>query len=594
MAFTGGQTLKIVLAEDTKALDEVVVVGYGTQKKANLTGSVAAVNFDDVANIPVANTSTMLQGRLPGVVLQTNGAQAGHDDPEIRVRGVGTLGDGSKNNPMVLIDGIESSISQMSELAAEDIESVSVLKDAASAAIYGVRAANGVILVTTKRGAEQRPTISYSGSVALQEATVFPDFVNSYEWAKMYNECQPGKAYTDDMLQKLKDGSDPDHFANTNWAKEMFRTAVMHQHHLSVNGGSQNTHYMLSASYMDQDGIMKNTNNRRYNFRSNIDSKLGIVKLGLNLSGSRQDIQEPVNSVTGEGLMRALTWFTRPTVPVRYMQNIKWLNSLKLRGSWGKLGNQEIGNYAYSETLSAQGSYYFGDKKYIGMKTTKVANEKIKWETTTITDFGFDASFWGGRISVVFDWYDKVTDDILLQLPMPGIFLGTLGAPYQNAGKVRNRGWELAGNYQDRRGDWQWQAGFSLAGVSNRIIDMNGQESISGSTINREGYAIGSYYALKAIGLYRTEADLQRTNSEGKVITQNGQTPVLGDIMYEDFNDDGNINDEDRQIIGNPFPKLQFSFTLGASWKNFDLTTFWQGVSSCTSCAPQFSLSRHR
>ena len=203
--FRSGQTLTIALVEDSKALEEVVVVGYGTQKKANLTGSVAAVNFDDVANIPVANTSTMLQGRLPGVVLQTNGAQAGHDDPEIRVRGVGTLGSGSKNNPMVLIDGIESSISQMSELAAEDIESVSVLKDAASAAIYGVRAANGVILVTTKRGAEQKPTITYSGSIALQQATVLPDFVNSYEWAKMYNECQPGKAYTQEQLQKLKD-----------------------------------------------------------------------------------------------------------------------------------------------------------------------------------------------------------------------------------------------------------------------------------------------------------------------------------------------------------------------------------------------------
>lgn len=798
--FRSGQSLTIVLSEDTQSLEEVVVVGYGTQKKANLTGSVAAVNFNDVANIPVANTSTMLQGRLPGVVLQTNGAQAGHDDPEIRVRGVGTLGSGSKNNPMVLIDGIESSISQMSELAAEDIESVSVLKDAASAAIYGVRAANGVILVTTKRGAEQKPTISYSGSFVVQEATVLPDFVNSYEWAKMYNECQPGKAYTDAMLQKLKDGSDPDHFANTNWAEEMFRTAIMHQHHLSISGGNQNTHYMISAQYMDQDGLLKNTGNKRYNFRSNIDSKLGIVKLGLNLAGSRQDVQEPVTSVTGEGLMRCLTWFTRPTVPVKYangyygcvdgnsnigasvfknpiesmnygrktnqhhrfdgkvfaevdiikgltfrsslaykyytnetstysprsvakynaegeilnpagtqntlsdyswveksyineniltynnkwgehnvnvllghsvqenrwdrtniskqgfptdniyemdggsqndkvsgsaeetrlqsffgrvnyaygdrylaefnirrdgssrlpssnryatfpsfsaawilsneafMQDIKWLNSLKLRGSWGKLGNQEIGNYAYTETLSAQGSYFFGDNKNIGMKTSKIANENIKWETTTITDFGFDASFWGGRISVVFDWYNKETSDILLQLPMPGIFLGSLSAPYQNAGKVRNRGWEFAGNYQNRKGDWQWQVGFSLAGVSNKIVDMNGQESISGSTINREGYPIGSYYALKAIGLYRTEADLKRTNAEGKVITQNGQAPVLGDIMYEDLNGDGNINDNDRQIIGNPFPKLQYSFTLGASWKDFDLTTFWQGV----------------
>ena len=183
--FVSGQELTVALKEDQQALSEVVVVGYGTQKKANLTGSVASVNFNDVANIPVANTSTMLQGRLPGVVLQTNGAQAGHDDPEIRVRGVGTLGSGSKNNPMVLIDGIESSISQMSALAAEDIESVSVLKDAASAAIYVVRAANGVILVTTKRGADMRPTITYSGSIALQEATVLPYFVNSYLFTRL-------------------------------------------------------------------------------------------------------------------------------------------------------------------------------------------------------------------------------------------------------------------------------------------------------------------------------------------------------------------------------------------------------------------------
>jgi len=801
VAFAAGQTLNVSLKEDSKALDEVVVVGYGTQKKANLTGSVASVRFDDVSGIPVANTSSLLQGRLPGVVLQTNGAQAGHDDPEIRIRGVGTLGDASKNNPMVLIDGIESSISQMSSLPAEDIESVSVLKDAASAAIYGVRAANGVILVTTKRGGEQRPVITYTGSIALQKATVLPDFVNSYEWAKMYNECQPGKAYTDDMLKKLADGSDPDHFANTDWAGEMFRSALMHQHHLSVSGGSAATHYMLSVQYMNQEGILRNTGNTRYNFRSNIDTQLGIVKIGLNLSGGKQEVQEPVNSVTGEGLMRTLTWFTRPTVPVMFsnghyaytdgnpnisstvfknpiynlyygnksndhyrfdgkvfgeldlykglkfrtslaykyyanetsaysprgaavynaeggeiapagtqntledyrwletgyinenivtynnkfgehtvgvllghsvqqnrwdrntasrqgfptdniyeldggsqndkvggsaeetklqsffgrlnynyadrylfelnirrdgssrlpsknryatfpslsgawvvsneafMQGIDWLSALKLRASWGKLGNQEIGNYVYSETLSAQGSYYFGDTKTIGMRTSKIANENIKWETTTITDLGLDASFWGGRISMVFDWYNKVTSDILLQLPMPSVFLGSLPAPYQNAGKVRNRGWELSASYNDRAGDWTWQAGLSLAGVSNKIVDMNGQEYISNNTINKEGEAIGSYYGLKAVGLYRTAADLQRTNSEGVVIKQNGQEPQLGDIMYEDLNDDGNITDADRQIIGNPFPKLQYSFTLGATWKNFDLTTFWQGVS---------------
>jgi len=262
-----------------------------------------------------------------------------------------------------------------------------------------------------------------------------------------------------------------------------------------------------------------------------------------------------------------------------FMPKMDWLSFLKLRASWGRLGNQEIGNYAYAETLASSGSYYFGDSKYIGMVTTKIANEDIKWETTTITDFGLDASFLNGKISTVFDWYNKTTSDILLQLAMPSIFLGNLSAPYQNVGKVQNKGWEWAVNYYDGAGDWRWNAGFSLAGVKNKILEMDGQENISNNTINKEGEPIGSYYGLKAIGIYRTEEDLLRTNSAGTVITQNGQAPQLGDIMYEDLNDDGNINDDDRQIIGNPFPKLQYSFNLGFTWRNLDFTTFWQGLS---------------
>ena len=343
--------LTVTLKEDAELLDEVVVVGYGVQKKENLTGSVSAVNFKDVASMPVANTANMLQGRLPGVMLTNNGAQAGHDNPEIRIRGVGTFG---SNNPMVIIDGVESSVSQIAEIPADDIESVSVLKDAASASIYGVRAANGVILVTTKRGGDQKPSITYSGSIALQEATVLPDYVNSYEWAKMYNECWPSKAYTDDMLQKLQDGSDPDHFANTNWAKEMFRTAAMQQHHLSVNGGSKTVHYMISTQYFKQDGIMRETANQRFNFRSNLDAQLGIVKLGLNLSGSRQNIDEPTTKVTEDGLMRYLTWFTRPTVPAQYAN-----------GHYGCVdGNSNISQSVFKNPLEALHTGYKDNKHY--------------------------------------------------------------------------------------------------------------------------------------------------------------------------------------------------------------------------------------
>ena len=160
--------------------------------------------------------------------------------------------------------------------------------------------------------------------------------------------------YGMDMLQKLQNGSDPDHFANTNWAKEMFRTAAMHQHHLSVNGGSKAVHYMISTQYFQQDGILRETANQRFNFRSNLDAQLGIVKLGLNLSGSRQNIDEPTTSVTGEGLMRYLTWFTRPTVPVRYSN-----------GHYGFLdGNPNISQSVFKNPIEALNMGYKDNKHY--------------------------------------------------------------------------------------------------------------------------------------------------------------------------------------------------------------------------------------
>lgn len=792
----GNKNMKIQLKENPKVLDEVVVVGYGVQKKANLTGSVASVSSKDIADIPVANSSSLLQGRLPGVTLTSNGGLAGGDTPEVRIRGIGTFGN---NEPMVLIDGVEASVAQIQQIAASDIDNISVLKDAASAAIYGVRAANGVILITTKRGQDSKPTINYTGSYTIQKATTLPKYVDSYNWAKMYNESNGREAYTADMLQKLQDGSDPDHFANTDWEAALFRTAPMTQHNLSVSGGSRDVHYMVSVGYLNQNGILKQTGYERFNFRSNIDAKLGIFKLGLNLAGSKENFKAPASSVSSEnGIMRTLTWFTRPTVPVQYsngeygcvdgssisystfknpvqmmnlgrkvnngyrfdgnvyaevdlikgmkfrtslaykfymndvssysqrsakydadgkllytdnnnslyqyhwldnsylneniltynkkmdkhqinillghsiqwyhennfhgykegfatdnlyeldaatkndytggnaseyslqsffgrlnynyddkylfefnirrdgssrmpkshryatfpsisgawvvtnekfMQNVEPLSYLKIRASWGKLGNQEIGNYSYTPTMAAYYNYYFGNDKVIGMAENNVANDNIKWETTTITDFGFDAGFWNQKINVTFDYYNKMTSDILLQLSMPTTYLGTLSAPYQNAGKVRNRGWELAVNYNDKADDWKWQAGFSLSAVKNKIVDNKGIDTYSGQTINREGNPIGSYYGLKAIGLYRTDADLKRTDSKGDIIKQNGLAPTLGDIMYEDTNDDGNIDDNDRQIIGNPFPELTYSFNLGLSWKNIDFNTFWQGES---------------
>lgn len=795
----------IQLETDTTVLEDVVVVAYGTQKKVTLTGAVSAVSSKDLEDIPVANTATLLQGRMPGLVLTQNGAQAGNDSPEIRIRGVGTF---NNNDPMVLIDGVEGTLSQISDIPSADIESISVLKDAASSAIYGVRAANGVILITTKRGGESRTKVTYNGSYTLQTPTVLPDYVDGYNWALMYNDAQRANGateglYDDVALQKLKDGSDPDHYANTDWLRAVMRNASMHQHNLSVSGGTKNTHYMVSLSYANQEGIMLNTGVEKVAFRSNLDTRYKRFFFGLNISGNRNNVTEPAVAPSGEtSIMRYVSWFTRPTVPVQYSnglygyvdgtvkdaekvknpidnmnrgyrlnnywrlngkafagidiidglkfqtslsynfdfnakktyldkeharydaegnelkapgenntltdyywRQLRWANenlltydqtfgdhtigvllghsilgnqvyitqaskqgfptetiyelnggtlnpaasgslqeySLqsffgrvkysyadrylfeftlrhdgssrmpknnryatfpsvsagwvfsnepfmseykdwffgKVRASWGTLGNQEIGNYPYAVTLGASGNYYFDQNgnKQTGVVQTSVANENIKWETTRTVNVGLDLGFLQNRITATFDWYDKKTYDILMQLSMPGIFLGSLAAPYQNVGAVRNRGWELSMNYQDHKGDWSWFAGFNLSHVKNTILTMGDlTESISGNTINRVGEPIGAYYGIKAIGLYRNDADLARTNAEGKVITQYGAAAKLGDIMYEDFNGDGNIDDNDRQIIGNPFPDFTYGFNIGFSWKNLDVSTFWQGV----------------
>ena len=263
-----------------------------------------------------------------------------------------------------------------------------------------------------------------------------------------------------------------------------------------------------------------------------------------------------------------------------FLKDADWFFG-KLRASWGKLGNQEIGNYAYTTMLGASGNYYFnqGGDKTTGMVQTSVANEDIRWETTRTTNIAVDLGFLNNRITTTFEWFDKKTSDILMQLSMPGIFLGSLAAPYQNVGAVRNRGWEWSVNYMDGRGDWSWNVGFNITHVKNEILELGGlKQRIDGNTIQRIGEPIGAYYGYKAIGIYRTEEDLNRTNSKGEVIMQNGAAPQLGDIMYEDLNDDGNITADDRQIIGNPFPKYSYGFNIGVSWKNLDLSTFWQGV----------------
>jgi TonB-linked SusC/RagA family outer membrane protein len=800
----GKSVINVALEEETFGIEEVVAVGYGTVKKANLTGATSSVNFSKLESRPSANTATLLQGQMAGVTVSNYNTQPGNDNPEIRIRGIGTFNAGQ--NPLVIVDGVESSLTQ---IPSADIESVSVLKDAASAAIYGVRAANGVILVTTKRGSVRKPVVTIKQNTALQKVLVIPDMVDSWEYADIINMGLQAKGsaplYTAEMIQKMKDGSDPDNYANTDWVEEMFQLAPMNTSYVSVDGGTENVKYLLSGEYFDQTGILLGTSTKRYSFRSNIDVNVSKkVKLGMDISGHTRRIDETLNSANesdGNGsIFYTMRRGTNPTVPVKF-QNGQWgtinglfkntnttyanpiylsqkgvdftnkyffqgrvyadiepvknlnyrvnlagvynsgnqtrfspsetfyypdgeilssssqnalennnstdtkyifenlltyklnienhqfsillgqsaqfyrydylwasvkdlpndliyelsagvneknvagnanevslqsffsrinynykdkyllemnirrdgssrmpkesrygvfpsfsgawiisnenflekspfFSFLKLRASWGQLGNQEIGNYAYVQNINLGQNYVFGDALTAGAALTSLANDKIKWETTTILDFGVDFNLFNNKLQVVADWFDKTSSNILVTLPIPQT-LGNLSAPYQNIADVRNSGVEIDLKYNGKISDLNYFAGLNFSVVENEILNISGLTtwiSNGGRNINLEGYPINSYYGLIAEGYFQTEDEI--ANSPAQFTALKPGDVKFRDISGPDGIPDGKIDENyDREVIGSPFPKLNYSFNLGGSYKGFDLYCFFQGIS---------------
>ncbi len=288
-----GQTqLQIGLNQDIEKIDEIVVVGYGTQRKVTLTGSVVNVSGDEIRKSPAPNVTSSLAGQLPGLVVSQRSGEPGRDDPGILVRGGATTGDTS---PLIIIDGVERSF--MSRMNPDDIDSYTVLKDA-SAAIYGARAANGVILITTKRGKEGKPVFNFSMNTSFQHPTKIPDLLDSYTYAKVYNELAWYKTgrptsgftppYSDYALQKFRDGSDPILYPNTNWEKEILKAASLQTRaSLQVSGGTHDIRYMLSGAYMYQNGGYKNnpTKYTQANMHSNIDIDLNkYLSVGMNIN----------------------------------------------------------------------------------------------------------------------------------------------------------------------------------------------------------------------------------------------------------------------------------------------------------------------
>lgn len=285
--------LKITLSSSNVGLDEVVVVGYGNQKKRNITGSISSVSGKDLNTFPTSNITNALAGRVNGVFAsqRSGGPGSGSD---IVIRGKSTT---NGTAPLYVIDGIPRTLNDFQALSTEEIETISILKDATSAAVYGARAANGVVLVTTKRGSTQAPVITYSSFVGKDTYTRVPERMNAYEHSIYRNRVAKfnnlpltdPSYYTDDEIQYFKDNQ-----TNYDWFKGAWHDPVYTKHDLSVNGGSENIRYFSSIGYYYQDGAFNNLNYNRYNLRSNVDAKISErLSVSLNLDASLQGRSRP-------------------------------------------------------------------------------------------------------------------------------------------------------------------------------------------------------------------------------------------------------------------------------------------------------------
>ena len=272
----------IIMGEDVATLEEFVVVGYGVQKASDITGAVSTIRTNEITNLPVTRIDQALSGKAAGVQVNETTGQPG-ESVKVRIRGVGTI---NNNDPLYIVDGVPTK-DIAGILNPEDIESMTVLKDAASAAIYGARAGNGVVIITTKKGVSQKPLISYNGWVGVQTVGNITPMTNNDQYIKIYNEAAANdgrKPIPQDIYPQL---ADVDQLGAT------FQPAIMTNHQLTFSGGSDKSTYLLGGGYLNQDGIVLNSGYEKINFRVNLSTKLNEkVSIGTNLTFvySKQDL----------------------------------------------------------------------------------------------------------------------------------------------------------------------------------------------------------------------------------------------------------------------------------------------------------------
>ncbi|MDR1683678.1 MAG: TonB-dependent receptor [Candidatus Symbiothrix sp.] len=854
----GSQTFfQITLQAETTEIEELVVIGYGTQKKANLTGAVATVDYaKEAMSRPITTTPSALSGLSSGVsVLQASG-QPGNESVVVRVRGYGSL---HGTAPLVIVDGVENSITAVNS---DDIASISILKDAASCAIYGNRAANGVILITTRSGVKGKNQVSYSGLFSYNTPSHLYKEVSDYaDYMEFMNESaenvNAAPTFTQDMIdlwrEKKKDPNSisesgyPNYVAypNIDWMEALFTSSFYQKHSLSVTGSSEKSNYLLSASYMDNPGIIQGTDAKKYQMRANVTSDVNDwLQVGTRLWGYNEDlgrnqldnifsyisrsspgiypyydgkfghIENPQESATARNnlfflnrtggyynhfyananlfanvkfkdfkynvafnysrywnkqkynvnsldawsfrqneitypgyaletlqlsmyysgnyrwtFQNTLTWdkkikkhdwsaligyesmyyhndwtnavktgliddaitelstatdmkeisgtqaddasqsiFGRATyayanrylfeLNMRYDASAKFaaksrrglfpsfsagwriseeafmanipIDNLKIRASWGKLGNNTIDSYAYQANYDSGAKYPLGGSLNNGLVQTALSNGYLVWETTTTGNIGLDLSVLRNRLAAEIDIYNKNTDGVLYRAPIY-LTLGDKTPPYQNLCGVSNQGAEITLSWKDKINDFHYGVSVNGSRNYNQVSKYRGRlvegwvENPDGSRTWQtnlgevttpvgnerrvlEGKIINEFYLLNVYsgngsyfnadgsvninggpkdGMIRTEQDmqwLQAMATAGYTFMPNqaiNKTGVwYGDYIYADENGDGIYgNDYDKKFQNlSIMPKIFYGFQVNAAWKGFDFSMNWAGA----------------
>ena len=540
----------------------------------------------------------------------------------MRIRGFSSA---NSTSALVLIDGVEGDLALVN---ADDIASISVLKDAAACAIYGARAAAGVVLVTTKNGTEGKAKVTYNGYFAFNTPGNMPERLPAWEEQNMinigrmnnggkveWNDEQSGWVGNPNFNYRPNNSNGRwDLFEATNWVEEGTRDFTTQQNHtVAVSGGTKNLNYMVSGKYYTKNGLLRYgpDANERWSLNTKVNAKLNkYVTLGtlvryqstrtaqssygaggiFNLLYSTRGRQPIVRYDGSSRLAPDKRWKVFPSVSAawrlsqeNFLKGITWLSNLKLRASWGQLGNGAVlGMYDYIPTIN--NGNYMGEKFFY---QKNLASTDKTWETISTTNIGVDFGALNNRLTASFDYYWKVNDDMLSSLQMPHVI--GIGVPNVNVGKLKTWGWDFEIAWRDKIKDFSYQVSFNLSDSQNRLEKYDGANVISeGNRALLEGYEMNTIWGYKTDGYWTSRNEYlaykeahpgYKSFNDGKVSGGDVKYLAQGNPDHQIGAGSGTKEDHgDLVYLGNSNARYLYGFNISAQWKGFDFSMMFQGV----------------